>query len=61
MLLLLLVPCVRLLDVITGNVYEMQCWADRHRNGVPAVIRGDEMDGVCSTTKEVRNAKAVSF
>ena len=39
----------------------MQCSADQNRNGVPAAMCHDEMGGECSTTKEVRNVKAVRF
>lgn len=38
----------------------MQCRADRNRNGVRAVM-WHEMDGACSTAKEVRYVKAVRF
>lgn len=40
---------------------KMQCSADRNRNGAPATMWYDEMDGACCTTKEVRKVKAVRF
>ena len=54
-------PCLRLLDVSTGNVYENAVFGRSTQDGVPAVTWDGEMDGACSTTKEVRNAKAVRF